>query len=299
MSTVASFNDFWPPSMPCRYFSNPVWLGSPITCCFPHAVHAFSGAAFTPSWWRVGWSFWRGSFGFPPPGTRPNLMESFRSFLLLSPLISWCAVLKCSATIHTWGLARHPGTELGDNVAFLAHFFALAAATKGKQNDAGELVVFIFWLNYLCPVVTILKLDRQQISMASFTYFHNWLWVWLRLQDRHVRDRLEYTWYFVTGCNSSIRVVMILPTGIKQSHLRLIRTCFGYSWPLQQMTNKMNAAKVLLIIITWLPSVLFSLCPVVTILQLDRQQISMAVSLYFHNWVWFRLQDRHVCDRLQ
>ena len=53
---------------------------------------------------------------------------------------------------------------------------------------------------------------------------------------------------FMTGCNSSrFRVTMILPSGIKQSHLR---TLFGYSWPLQQMTNKINSAKVLLVIIT-------------------------------------------------
>ena len=36
---------------------------------------------------------------------------------------------------------------------------------------------------------------------------------------------------FMTGCNSSrFRVIMILTSGIKQSHLR---TLFGYSWPLQ------------------------------------------------------------------
>ena len=45
------------------------------------------------------------------------------------------------------------------------------------------------------------------------------------------------------------------------------------------MTNKMNAAKVLLVIIPWLLSVVFSLCPVVATLQLDRQQISAIVVL--------------------
>ena len=44
-----------------------------------------------------------GSFGFLPPGTWPNLIESFRSFLLLSPWMLRCAVLKCSAS-RTWGL---------------------------------------------------------------------------------------------------------------------------------------------------------------------------------------------------
>ena len=71
----------------------------------------------------------------------------------------------------------------------------------------------LLWLNnyYLCPVVTILQLDMQQTS-ALFVLFELAL--------------------------------------IRWSSSTLFDTVFGYLWPLQQMTNKMNAAKVLLVIIT-------------------------------------------------
>ena len=147
--------------MPCRYFNSPLCLGSSrrkqgkfqhqLPPQFPHhlllstCISCFFRCCFHPQLVKGGLIILAGQLWFSPPGTRPNLIESFRSFLLLSPLD--IVVLKCSAN-HTWGLARHPGMGLRRNIVFLAHICALGATTR----HPGELllVVFIFWLNYLC-----------------------------------------------------------------------------------------------------------------------------------------------------